>query len=179
MAASDDFKSAAQRMEEIAKRLKNLKPVLTVAAEDLRKFVDNRFESSSAPDGEEWQDLSPTTIMRRAQRGKRRGKNGRRRKLSTQALHNAIGNVKPLVDTGRLRQSITTRVDNGSVYVGTNTAYAAVHQWGGAEIPARPFLPFVKAGENQYTIDMSGPAGALWTDIIAMVREYIATGQIR
>jgi phage virion morphogenesis protein len=39
-------------------------------------------------------------------------------------------NGKPLVDTSRLRNSITAQATNDSVSVGTNVVYAAVHQFG-------------------------------------------------
>lgn len=52
-----------------------------------------------------------------------------------------------LVDTSRLRDSITFRASGDGVEVGTNAVYAAIHQFGSASdgskprgIPARPFL---------------------------------------
>lgn len=71
---------------------------------------------------------------------------------------------QPLVDTGRLRNSLTTRATGLTAEVGTNVLYAAVHQFGATikpvkakalrfqlngqwftrkqvKIPARPFLP--------------------------------------
>jgi phage virion morphogenesis protein len=48
---------------------------------------------------------------------------------------------------GELAASITSNYDESSAIVGTNKAYAAIHQFGGksgknkkAEIPARPYL---------------------------------------
>lgn len=38
---------------------------------------------------------------------------------------------RPLSDTGRLRNSFSSRADATSVTVGTNTRYAAIHQFGG------------------------------------------------
>ena len=40
-----------------------------------------------------------------------------------------------LTDTGRLRASITHRASRDSVEVGTNVAYAAIHQFGGKTAP--------------------------------------------
>lgn len=52
-----------------------------------------------------------------------------------------------LVDSARLRDSITHRADADEVEVGTNVVYGAIHQLGSADdgsaprgIPARPFL---------------------------------------
>ncbi|MFK5041702.1 phage virion morphogenesis protein [Glaesserella parasuis] len=53
----------------------------------------------------------------------------------------------PLVDTENLMSSITSDYDKDVAIVGTNEAYAAIHQFGGkagrgrkVDIPARPFL---------------------------------------
>lgn len=45
-----------------------------------------------------------------------------------------------LVDTGRLRGSITHQVRGMNVFVGTNVVYAATHQYGRGKIPQRSFL---------------------------------------
>ena len=51
---------------------------------------------------------------------------------------------------GNLAKSISRKVTNGSVVIGTNVKYARIHQLGGqagrghkAQMPARPYLPFV------------------------------------
>lgn len=100
------------------------------ASENLAPFFENvgaslvastldRFEKGHGPDGIGW------TPSRRALE-----QNGR-----------------TLVDSGRLRTSITYRADAKQVSVGTNVIYAAIHQFGGnagrggsARIPARPYL---------------------------------------
>lgn len=76
---------------------------------------------------------------------------------------------QPLIDTSRLRSSITSRVGNGFVEVGTNLKYARTHQFGATikpktaprlvfkvgnrlvfakqvTISARPFMPVDAAG---------------------------------
>lgn len=180
MAGADDFLRTKRQFEEIARRLQNLRPVLTVAAEDVRTFVDDRFDTATAPDGTEWADLAPSTLLSRAMKGTRKRKGGKRRRRSIEALHNAIGAVKPLVDTGRLRSSIAVRVDRTGLTVGSNVEYAEYQQLGTREgLKARRFLPFVEKSEGEYVLDTSGPAGELWKDVTKMVREYVATGRIR
>lgn len=56
-----------------------------------------------------------------------------------------------LLLNGLLAKSISRKVTNTSVMVGTNVKYARIHQLGGkagrghrANIPSRPYLPFVK-----------------------------------
>ena len=68
-----------------------------------------RFEHEVDPDGEPWAALRPSTILKKAKAVR----------------------VKKLQWSGRLRDSITSRVDSNSVTVGTNLAYAAIHQFGG------------------------------------------------
>ena len=88
------------------------------------------FTDSRSPYGVPWKPLSPAT--RSANKGRRRG-------------------GQPLLDTGKLRSSITFRLlGKQGVEVGTSDyeKKAAHHQWGskktsgrGSGVPARPFLP--------------------------------------
>lgn len=172
MAGADDFARAKKELEEMAARLKNPKPVLTVAAQDLTTFVDDRFETSTGPDGSEWKELDPRTVA--ARRGQTRKTKSGKRKKRTDA-----GSVQILVDTGRLRQSIATKIEGNTLTVGTNVEYAGVHQFGGEDVPARPYLPVVETGEGQYAPEARGPAGKLWADLQAMFHEYVTTGKIR
>lgn len=91
-----------------------------MAAEAVDLVADG-FRSSTAPSGAAWRPLA-----RARSRNRRRGDRG-----------------KPLVDTGRLRASVTARpvVTRDSFTIGTNVIYAATHQYGRGPIPARPFLP--------------------------------------
>lgn len=61
--------------------------------------------------------------------------------LSTPKLH-ANGVVKPNVDTGRLRNSITHAVDtsNKTLYVGTNVEYAAYVELGTSRMRSYAYL---------------------------------------
>jgi|SRR5579871_3581557 len=47
----------------------------------------------------------------------------------------------PLLDSGRLRNSIQVTPTQTGISVRTNLVYAATHQYGRDHIPARPFLP--------------------------------------
>lgn len=83
------------------------------------------FEAQQSPFNEAWQALSPRTLARKK------------------------GSLK-LVESGHLKRSIqsTSNLSEKSVSIGSNLAYAPIHQFGGlagrkhgAKIPARPFLP--------------------------------------
>lgn len=122
---------------------------LAAAAADLTPAMDeigatvadharDRFERQQDPDGRPWKPHAPATILRRLLRGggRRTGRTGR-----------PGFNPQILLDTGRLRDSITHRAARDSVTIGTNVVYAAIHQLGGqagrgrkVTIPARPFL---------------------------------------
>ncbi|QOF68306.1 phage virion morphogenesis protein [Actinobacillus sp. GY-402] len=67
----------------------------------------------------------------------------------------------PLVDSENLMGSITSYYDNDSAVVGTNVAYAAIHQFGGkagrgktTEISARPFLQLTDEDMNDMLEDV-------------------------
>lgn len=97
-----------------------------------------RFDDSRAPDGTKWKRLSRETLLRRAGgRKKAYTKRGRLKKRAVRVMRRA----KPLLDTGRLRNSITYQViGDKKVAIGTNVEYAATHQFGRGRIPSRPFL---------------------------------------
>jgi len=81
---------------------------------------------------------------------------------------------QPLVDTGRLRDSITHQSSDNGVSVGTNVAYAAIHQFGGmagrkkaAAIPARPYMP-IRDGKVALPDD--------WRDeVVAIIKAHISS----
>ena len=86
-----------------------------------------RFQAGEGPDGAAWA----------AVKNPRRDTKGRKRK----------GKAKPLLDTARLRNSISFSAAPGEVHVGSNVEYARIHQLGGqagrgrkVKIPARPYL---------------------------------------
>ena len=71
----------------------------------------------------------------------------------------------PLIDSGRLRGSITHEASEDQVVIGTNVIYAAIQQFGGkagrghkVTIPARPYLGVSDQDEQE---------------IGAIVRDYI------
>ncbi len=86
--------------------LDDLRPVMDEIGQSLVASVIDRFERERGPGGGPWKPSA------RATRGKR-------------------GRGQTLTDTGRLRASITHRAGRDAVEVGTNVAYAAIHQFGG------------------------------------------------
>jgi phage virion morphogenesis protein len=88
------------------------KPWLTTIGRDLEATTRLRFRDGRDPRGASWAPLSPVTIALR-----RKGGRG----------------AKPLLDTGRLANSITSAVGENYVEVGTNVIYARMQQQGAAK----------------------------------------------
>lgn len=141
-------------LTRVGDRASDLTPILAVVGQDLLSLVDDSFSASRSPDGTPWEPLSPSTIARR------RGRSS-----------------KPLIDTGRLRRSITSRVEVRALEIGSNVAYAPTHQLGSRHVPARPFLPFVPVGAG-FVMMGRGPAGEEFELASQAIIRYIATGEI-
>lgn len=93
--------------------------------EYLLRSAQDRFNSQEGPDGERW------TALRHPERKKRNAD-------------------KILTLRGFLRRSIRWQASSArSVEVGTNLVYAATHQFGRDEIPARPFLGVSDADQKE------------------------------
>jgi phage virion morphogenesis protein len=105
-----------------------------------------RFRDSRDPEGKPWQPLSEAT--RALGYGKRDYTPLGRLKQSA-VRREALRKI--LVQRARLRNSINYRTDGSRVAIGTNLAYARIHQLGGragrgmkVRIPARPYLGISK-----------------------------------
>lgn len=123
---------AVQRfLADAAARVRNMRPLLDAIGATLADNARLTFRDQADPWGRTWAPLSPVTVARRRGSG-----------------------AKALLDTGRLRNSITHKADADTVTVGTNVRYAPTHQFGARKgqyrarppipwgnVPARAFLP--------------------------------------
>ena len=138
-------------LSALGARAQNLAPAFREIGANVVADAQLRFRDSRDPYGVAWKPLTQATREARARRAA--GKNAMRKdgRFKAAALRRFVGaynTAKPLLDTGRLRNSITYRLLGASgVEVGSNVAYAALHQFGGqagrgkkVTIPARPFL---------------------------------------
>ncbi|MCF1485025.1 phage virion morphogenesis protein [Agrobacterium vitis] len=111
--------------------------------------TQQRFERETGPDGQKWKPLKARTAAQRVGQSR----NSKRR-----------GTANILVRSGRLKTSLSTQSDATSATVGTNVAYAAIHQFGGvikqdartqtlslARIRGTKKVRFVKAGTKGAT----------------------------
>lgn len=138
----------------MAKRVDTLKPVLEVQAVALVKFIDDRFDTSTDPQGIAWEELAEATLANR------RG-----------------DDAKILVDTARLRNSIHALASDDGIRWGASVVYAEYHQLGTEHVPERRFLPVKQVGDA-WVIDTEGPAGELWRETIDAIERYIRTGKV-
>ncbi|MEX2155111.1 MAG: phage virion morphogenesis protein [Gemmatimonadaceae bacterium] len=99
--------------------------------------TQQRFEEKESPEGEAWQPVSKAHARRKVEEGR------------------SPANI--LRFKNYLLQSISYLADRGSVAVGSNRVYAAIHQLGGTEdmapgpagIPARPYLGVSRDDERE------------------------------
>lgn len=102
------------KLTQIAFNVGNLTPAFKEIGMSVTSLVQLGFRESINPYGQPWAAIRP-----------RRD-----------------GSRKPLLDTGRLRNSITYNADKKSVRIGTNVKYGEQHQIG-LGVKKRSFLPDV------------------------------------
>jgi len=88
----------------------NTTPIMAAIGTGIVGSTHQRFITQTAPDGSPWAALNPEYAA-----GKR--------------------NSRILTESGRLRDSISSRPSRNAVAVGTNVIYAAIHQFGGTIKP--------------------------------------------
>lgn len=113
------------KLLDLAKRCENLRPLMKNIAGVFAYSTEENFENEGRAD--KWVNLSNITKEKR--------------KISKHWPG------KILQVEGKLATSISTEYDNNSATIGSNLAYAAIHQLGGkagknkkVSIPARPYL---------------------------------------
>ena len=120
-----DNKEVLTRLQELASRGENLRPLMKNIAGIMSTATEDNFKDEGRP--EKWVDLSETTKKQRQKIGKYPG--------------------QILQVSGQLASSVSTAYEDNSAVIGSNLAYATIHQLGGqtgknkkTTIPARPYL---------------------------------------
>ncbi len=128
-----DNKAVEEALLKVASKCEDLRPLMKNIAGIMADAVEENFEQEGQPD--KWQELAESTIKKRKKAKHWPG--------------------KILQVEGQLTTSVTTQYDNESAVIGSNLAYAAIHQLGGqagkgkkVSIPARPYLK-IENIENQ------------------------------
>jgi len=126
---SMDSVAVQRALNALGQRARNLSPAFREIGAGVADEARLGFKGSQDPYGRAWQPLKSSTLAAR-----RKGKGS--------------GSAKPLLDTGRLRNSISFELlGQSGVVIGTNVKYGTIHQFGGmagrsrkVPIPARSFL---------------------------------------
>ena len=120
-----DDKELNQVLDRLFEKTSDLRPLMKNIAGIMADSVEENFKQEGRP--EKWAELAESTIKQRKKKGYWPG--------------------KVLQMRGELAASITSVYSENSAIVGTNKAYAAIHQFGGkagrnkkTKIPARPYL---------------------------------------
>lgn len=148
-----------RELKKLADRVKTLKPAFKRIGEQLLLSTEERFQTSTDPDGNKWAPLKIRTYHQAYTAGNDGRKNKRKThtksgKMST-AFQRYLERRKILITSAQLKDSIAPRATNTGLIVGTPKKYAAIHQLGGPagrkgkqfEMPARPFLGISKQDE--------------------------------
>ncbi|MCZ2392217.1 MAG: phage virion morphogenesis protein [Acidobacteria bacterium] len=126
----EGFNELMRRVGRLSNRLsREMERPLKASAVYMAGSVRENFAAGGRP--QKWQELAESTLKQR-----RRG--------------SGKGGVKPLIDHGMLRRSITTRTKTTSAEAGTNAVQAKRQHFGypggtgrgHSETPARPFVMF-------------------------------------
>jgi phage virion morphogenesis protein len=144
---SVDTGPVLRMLQHAAERLRDMTPAMRSIGEVIINQADEAFEEGASPAGKAWKPSA---------RVKEKG-------------------GQTLIDSARLRNSITSDASTDHVEVGTNVVYAAIHQLGGVirprtkkalffggvmrksvTMPARPFLP------DDKSIDWVEIQDAIW-----------------
>lgn len=125
---------------EVAKQCEDLRPLMKNIAGIFADSTEDNFAEEGRPD--KWVDLSEVTKNLRKEINKYPG--------------------QILQVTGQLASSVNTYYDNDSAIIGSNLAYAAIHQLGGqagrnkkVTIPARPYIKLVEDDYDEILHEIS------------------------
>ena len=125
---------------EVAKQCEDLRPLMKNIAGIFADSTEDNFAEEGRPD--KWVELSEVTKNLRKEINKYPG--------------------QILQVTGQLATSVNTYYDNDSAVIGSNLAYAAIHQLGGdagrnkkVKIPARPYINLVEDDYDEILHEIS------------------------
>lgn len=123
-----DSTEVRAKLRSLVERMGNPAPALRVVGIQMVRGIQRNFDSQTAPDGTAWRSLAPSTLA------------GRRNRSEP--------GTRILIDSGRLRGSMTSKVESPTrVVAGTKVVYSAIQHFGGTAgrghrslIPARPYM---------------------------------------
>lgn len=118
--------AADRALRDRARRIRDLTPAMKEGARLIEKETDDSFRKQRSPLGEPWATLKPSTIAGRAAR------------IKSKKIRSAIlaGGVTPLVDTGRMRNSVHVKATKRQMRFSA-VGYMGPHMTGGGPLPKR------------------------------------------
>ena len=157
----DKLQAAITRLEQ-GNRV--VEKVMGIIGNFMRRCIVYNFKREEQMDGTPWPPLSPLTLALRGKQGKKLQNMGLDVLFSPQELMDQLvpaEDVEMLVDTGRMRNSISYTVEGNSVYAGTNDEKAKTHQFGGTsefhgktyQVPMRQFI-YIRDDDEMTMIKM-------------------------
>lgn len=140
---------ASGRLQEIAQKLGDMRPILKVIGEELTESTKRRFETSTGPDGTRWEENAESTLLG-YMKSKTKGSLLTKRGNTKASAVKALARKRPLIgETKQLSTKISYRLDGDTtLLVGSPLIYASTHQFGRGHIPARPFLGISTTDES-------------------------------
>lgn len=122
-------KILTEALNSLTGRLKNTKPLMVAIGAELQTQTDQNLKAGVGADGNKFKPWSESWKEQRRKMKKSKG--------------------QILLLRGNLARSISRKVTNNSVIIGSNVKYARIHQLGGqagrgrkTTISARPYLPY-------------------------------------
>ncbi|PDT05711.1 phage virion morphogenesis protein [Rhizobium chutanense] len=121
-------KQVRRAFERLEHLMDNTRPVMAAIGVELVGSTHMRFVTQADPEGQAWQTLNTGYAATKR-------------------------NSRILTESGRLRDSINSQASNDEVRVGTNTIYAAAHQFGAEIKPKTASHLFFRIGGNMIMVD--------------------------
>lgn len=137
-------------LKKLSARIGNTSAPMREIGSSLVDLVRLTFTDSRDPYGNPWRPLSESGLLSRLRRHTTGGLRTKRGNTKAKVVKQISGNVQPLLDTGKLRNSMTFKSGNGFAEVAPSDfeGKALLHQFGsrkqsgrGSGVPARPYLP--------------------------------------
>lgn len=121
--------SIVRRARAMSGRAVDLAPAFEVIAKDMQRIEGQVFQSQGRRGGGSWTYLAQETLKRRRRQG-----------IQSKLILHATGRlIRSLSEEGGEHiQEITP----STMRFGSDVPYAAIQNWGGGHIPARPFLRY-------------------------------------
>lgn len=169
-------KQVQAALQAVSARVNNMEGVLTKIGIGIVERTQQRFNTSTAPDGTPWAPYPPTGATISMLTERIAGSKSNRKKDGSLNSRGAtqLGGKKLLIDSTHLKNSFRRQVIGDALIVSSTQAYAAMHQFGGTTspssmipgktIPARPFLP-IKQDGSLYPAEQA--------EVLATINEYL------